>query len=457
MKFNIVHKLVLLCVLAAGSFTISTLHYQQVIFEDKSLSNWMIVIFVLGILTTFMVIYVGARVSYALMQFDLVMAAAKKGDAKARIKLERHDELGLLASDINQLLDERAHADARSKEENAAILELLRGVYKFSQRDLTTRLEVSDDVTAPLANSLNLMADETAKVLSGVVDIAGHVSQATQRVKRQSDIVIDVVSDEQNQVEQTAVQLDDASKTMSEITILAKSCSDSADKAIRATENSLQSVLNTVQGIMGIRTTIRETEKRIKRLGERSQDISGVVSLINSIAERTQILALNASIYAASAGETGRGFVTIADEIQRLAENSREATSNISILVKNIQSETADTVATMNEAISQVVKGTQLAEQAGSAMKETRVNTSNLVDKVQQIAENSDNQTKITYELRDRSELIKKSTQRTNAQLIDQSAQTDLLVRYSDDLLKAVGVFKLPQDQERNDHKVTDL
>ena len=248
-----------------GSFIVSILHYQQVIFEETSLSNWMVVIFILGILTTFVIIYIGARVSYALMQFDTVMMALKKGDSKARIKLDRHDELGFLASDINQLLADRAHAESRSKEENAAILELLRGVYKFSQRDLTTRLEVNDDVTAPLANSLNLMADETAKVLSGVVNIAGHVSQATQRVKRQSDIVIDVVSEEQNKVEQTAEQLDDASKTMFEITTLAKSCSESADRAIRATENSLQSVLNTVQGITSIRTTIRETEKRIKR------------------------------------------------------------------------------------------------------------------------------------------------------------------------------------------------
>jgi methyl-accepting chemotaxis protein len=137
--------------------------------------------------------------------------------------------------------------------------------------------------------------------------------------------------------------------------------------------------------------------------------------------------------------------VVIADEIQRLAENSREATSKISTLVNNIQAETADTVTTMNEAISQVVRGTQLAEQAGTAMRETHANTSDLVDKVQQIAEKSNNQARVTHELRDRSEHIKASTEKTNAELRDQSEQTDLLVQYSDDLLQAVGVFTLPE------------
>ncbi|MCZ6702100.1 MAG: methyl-accepting chemotaxis protein, partial [Ignavibacteria bacterium] len=142
---------------------------------------------------------------------------------------------------------------------------------------------VKEDITAPLADSLNIMADETAKVLNGVVNIAKDVAQAAQQVKTQSDTVIDVASDEQRQVEQSAVQLGEASEAMSAITTLAKGCNESADRAIRATENSQESVLNTIQGITGIRTTIRETEKRIKRLGERSQDISGIVSLINSI------------------------------------------------------------------------------------------------------------------------------------------------------------------------------
>lgn len=447
MKFKIVHKIALLCLLATIGFVATAFNYYQMIIGEHISNNRIIAVFVFGFILIVLLIYVGARIWQALIQFQSAMASAKKGDFEARVKLDQKDELGVLAANINELLEDRAQTEYKVKEENAAILALLQGVYKFSQRDLTMRLEVNEDITAPLADSLNIMADETAKVLNGVVKIANDVAQAAQQVKTQSDTVIEVASDEQRQVEQTAVQLGEASEAMSAITILAKGCNESADKAIRATENSQKSVLNTIKGITGIRTTIRETEKRIKRLGERSQDISGIVSLINSIAERTHILALNASIYAASAGETGKGFVVIADEIQRLAENSREATSKISTLVNNIQAETADTVTTMNEAISQVVRGTQLAEEAGTSMQETHANTSDLVDKVQQIADNSNNQARITHELRDRSELIKESTKKTNTELRDQSEQTDLLVQYSDDLLQAVGVFTLPDSE----------
>jgi len=445
MKFKTIHEMALLGLLAMGSFVVVGYNYYQIMPGTWGSHHQAGAALMFGVLMIALMLAFGLLVWRSFIEFNVAMKAAKEGDFEIRLKESRNYEIGMLAKDVNELLEERAQTELNVKEENAAILALLQGVYKFSQRDLTMRLEVKEDITAPLADSLNIMADETAKVLNGVVKIANDVAQAAQQVKTQSDTVIEVASDERRQVEQTAVQLSEASEAMSAITTLAKGCNESADKAIRATEHSQQSVLNTIQGITGIRTTIRETEKRIKRLGERSQDISGIVSLINSIAERTHILALNASIYAASAGETGKGFVVIADEIQRLAENSREATSKISTLVNNIQAETADTVTTMNEAISQVVRGTQLAEQAGTTMQETHANTSDLVDKVQQIAEKSNNQARVTHELRDRSELIKESTQKTNAELRDQSEQTDLLVQYSDDLLQAVGVFTLPE------------
>jgi methyl-accepting chemotaxis protein len=203
--------------------------------------------------------------------------------------------------------------------------------------------------------------------------------------------------------------------------------------------------LGTVSGITAIRDTIRETEKRIKRLGERSQEIGGVVNLINDIAERTHILALNASMHAASAGEAGRGFAVVANEVQKLAENSREATSKISALVNNIQVETADTVTTMNEAISQVVRGTDLAQQAGNEMRETRETTADLVQLVQRIAASSTSQSETSQRLVERAKQIQKSTEETYEQLQDQGNQTEQLVNLSDLLVASVGVFNLPK------------
>jgi twitching motility protein PilJ len=215
--------------------------------------------------------------------------------------------------------------------------------------------------------------------------------------------------------------------------------------AIETTDKAQETVLGTVEGITSIRDTIRETGKRIKRLGERSQEIGGVVNLINSIAERTHILALNASMHAASAGEAGRGFAVVANEVQRLAENAREATSKIAALVNNIQVETSDTVATMNEAISQVVRGTELAQQAGAQMRDTRETTAELVTLVQRIAASSEDQAQMTQQLRERAVEIQKSTQHTHEQLQDQVTQTEKLVDYSEGLLESVSVFTLPK------------
>jgi methyl-accepting chemotaxis protein len=170
-----------------------------------------------------------------------------------------------------------------------------------------------------------------------------------------------------------------------------------------------------------------------------------VVNLINSIAERTHILALNASMHAASAGEAGRGFAVVANEVQRLAENAREATSKIAALVNNIQVETSDTVVTMNEAINQVVRGTELAQQAGVQMRDTRKTTAELVTLVQRIAASSENQAQMTQQLRERAVEIQKSTQHTHEQLQDQVAQTEKLVDYSEGLLESVSVFTLPK------------
>jgi hypothetical protein len=238
---------------------------------------------------------------------------------------------------------------------------------------------------------------------------------------------------------------------MLDIAKLALSCNEAAAKAIQNTDKAQETVLGTVQGITSIRDTIRETEKRIKRLGERSQEIGSVVTIINGIAERTHILALNASMHAASAGEAGRGFAVVANEVQKLAENAREATSKIAALVNNIQVETADTVITMNEAIGQVVRGTELAQQAGSEMRETRDTTAELVELVQRIATSSTTQSETSQRLVERAKQIQLSSEQTNIQLQAQGVQADLLVDLSSGLVTSVGVFTLPESDIKSE------
>lgn len=380
-----------------------------------------------------------------------VMQKLAGGDNTIRVNPETFDELGLMGRQFDMMVDQRELVSANIQKENEtlnnSIINLLQAVAKLSQKDLTAKVPVSADVTGLIADALNVLADETAKVLNRVVELAGNVAQVSQQVKIQSDSVILVAQEEKREVEQSNIELNNASEAMLGVAKLAVSCNEAAERAIKNTDKAQETVLDTVQGITTIRDTIRETEKRIKRLGERSQEIGGVVNLINNIAERTHILALNASMHAASAGEAGRGFAVVANEVQRLAENSREATSKIAALVNNIQVETADTVITMNEAIGQVVRGTDLAQQAGNEMRITRDTTADLVLLVQRIAADSNAQVVVTQSLQRRAVEISKSTEETFEKLQEQGLQTEQLVGLSNDLVESVGVFTLPQSK----------
>ncbi len=376
------------------------------------------------------------------------MQQVSAGNFSARVNLVGGDELATLGREFDRLLNERVAAlvetEQANEQLNDSIIQLLQAVSQLSQRDLTVTVPVNEDITGPMADALNLLTSETAKVLANVTQLSEDVAAASNKVKAQSDAVLAVADEERQEVERAATELTTAAEDMDRIAGLAKACNQTAGEAIDTTRKALETVESTVDGITNTRDTIRETEKRIKRLGERSQEISGVVNLINTIAERTHILALNASMHAASAGEAGRGFAVVADEVQRLAENAREATSQIATLVSNIQTETADTVTAMNTAISQVVDGSRLAEQAGDQMKRTQETTSELVDAVQEIAARSQEQARISTQLVDRAHQIQEGTRKTSQQLQEQTIQTTNLVEYAKNLLNSVRVFRLP-------------
>jgi twitching motility protein PilJ len=377
-----------------------------------------------------------------------VMYKLASGDTGVRANMQTFDEIGTMGRQFDMMVDQRELVNAQIQRENDtmnnSIIDMLQAVGAIAQRDLTIKAPVAEDITGPLGDALNYLTSETANVLNNVVKIAGEVSNVSKQIKTQSDTVLGIAADEKREVEQSAIELGAASVAMLDIAKLALSCNEAAAKAIVNTDKAQETVLGTVQGITTLRYTIRETEKRIKRLGERSQEIGSVVTIINGIAERTHILALNASMHAASAGEAGRGFAVVANEVQKLAENAREATQQISGLVNNIQVETADTVTTMNDAITQVVQGTNLAQQAGSEMRATRDTTAELVQLVQRIADSSKTQAETSQRLQERSVQIQKASEQTFQQLQEQGKQTDRLVGFSGNLVESVGVFKLP-------------
>lgn len=416
--------------------------------------NFSAIMIVIGLLAALVAIGLGVvtynSIAKPVEKISATVQQVSDGDFSVRIDLTGTDELAELGRGFDRLLNERVstlvEAEQANDNLNSSIILLLQAVSQLSQRDLTVKVPVNEDVTGPMADALNLLTTETAKVLGEVTHLSEEVANASGQVKSQADAVMAVASEERQEVERAANELAAAATDMNHIAGLANECNQAATNAIETTGKALETVVSTVNGITSTRDTIRETEKRIKRLGERSQEISGVVNLINTIAERTHILALNASMHAASAGEAGRGFAVVADEVQRLAENAREATSQIATLVSSIQVETADTANAMNQAISQVVEGSRLAEQAGEQMKRTQQTTADLVSSVQQIAARSQEQARISNALLERAKQIQSSTVQTGQRLVEQSQYTNNLVGFAGSLLTSVRVFKLPAE-----------
>ena len=378
----------------------------------------------------------------------------RAGDATALQQVEAQDEVGDLGRTVNDLLEEglavqkKIEAEKKKAEDendtlNNSVITLLTAVNQLSQRDLTVRAPVTQDIIGTVADSVNQLTEETGRVLQGVSDIAHQVEKGSGNVRSQGQLVTQTAAADRISVGQMIERLAKSTVSMNQVVDLTVQSNKSSEQATLATATALETVNSTVKGMESIRETMAETEKRIKRLGERSQEISGIVNLINTISERTHVLALNASMQAAVAGEAGRGFAVVAEEVQRLAESSRNATQQISTLVSNIQLETNETTNTVNRTISQVVQGSELAHKAGEQMRVTQQRTAELVGQVQRIATASEQQKALSAELLETVQSIGKSSERTSQQIDTQNTETEALLGLARNLVQSVSVFKL--------------
>lgn len=418
---------------------------------ERSVAQWMfaIVLFMTAVGTTLGLFLIYRSIVLPLWHMQSIIAQQNRGNDKARVNITANDELGNLGRAFNRLLDERIQVLAEKFQENEtlnnSIISLIRALGMIARKDLSIKVPVSADVTGTVSDAVNLLTSETARTLHQVKAASEKINAISDQLQAQSSAVMVVAEDERTQVAETVAALEQSAKTMSDIAKEARIANSIAATAIDSTVKAQSSVTETVEGIQTIRGTISETEKRIKRLGDRSQEITSIVNLINTIAERTHILALNASMHAASAGEAGKGFAVVAEEVQRLAENARGATSEISAMVNNIRVETSDTVNIMNKLIAQVAEGTKLAEDSGQRMHETEAATRQLVNHVKSIAVNSVNQAHMANRVRDRATQITESTQKTYSELEQQRQQTDELKVHARSLLERVNVFTLPE------------
>ena len=394
------------------------------------------------------IILVASGLIRALARLQNTVRQVAEGNLDARAKMPGGDELAQLGSAFDNMLDQRVNDLVRAEKENEqlndSVINLMDAADRLSKRDLTVIVPVREDITGNVSDALNQMARQTARTMSDINGVAAQLEQVASSVREQGDKVATVAAAERDVVGRALTSLEQSASTITEMATLAGNSDQLAGTVSDSTKRALLAVRNTVQSMGDIRGTVSESEKSIKRLGERSQEISAIVEIIRDIAERTHTLALNAGMQAVAAGEAGRGFSVVADEVQRLAETARESTSQITTLVQSIQAESSESMATMNKTIGQVVQGSELAERAGKRMRIAQKSTQDLVGAVTQIADHSKSLVAVNDELRQQAVELQTSTDATEQELQVQAEQTNNMFKFLQNLVQSVRVFKLP-------------
>ncbi|MEY4427129.1 MAG: hypothetical protein RL535_1427, partial [Pseudomonadota bacterium] len=268
----------------------------------------------------------------------------------------------------------------------AAILRLMNELQAVAEGDLTQETTVTEDITGAIADSVNYTVEELRLLVGNVQNTASRVAQTTSQVENTSTELLAASTEQLREIRETGQSVLDMAGRINKVSAQAQDSALVARQSLVAAESGLSAVQNAIGGMNSIRDQIQETSKRIKRLGESSQEIGEITELISDITEQTNVLALNATIQAASAGEAGRGFSVVAEEVQRLAERSADATRQIASLVKAIQTDTQDAVAAMERSTHGVVEGAKLSDTAGTALTEIDKVSRRLADLIEQIS-----------------------------------------------------------------------
>ncbi len=283
---------------------------------------------------------------------------------------------------------ERLEQEAkRQNEQNqAAILRLMNELQEVADGDLTVQVTVSEDITGAIADSVNYTVEELRSLVARINSTAGRVGDASGRAQQISSSLLTASEQQSREIRDTGESVLRLADSINKVSSSALESAKVARKSLDAAEQGADAVHRTIAGMSDIREQIQDTSKRIKRLGESSQEIGEIVELISDITEQTNVLALNAAIQAASAGEAGRGFTVVAEEVQRLAERSGEATKQISALIQTIQADTKDAVAAMERSTQNVVEGAKLSDAAGQALGEIGTVSRQLAELIESIS-----------------------------------------------------------------------
>ena len=354
---------------------------------------------------------------------------------------------GILAYQQYRGTQDRLKTTARANDRNqTAILRLLDELADLADGDLTASATVTEDFTGAIADSINFTIDQLRVLVSQINNTSVKVSTAAQESQSTALQLAEASEHQAQEIAGASAAVNEMAVTIDQVSSNAAESAGVAEKSVGIANAGSEVVQNTIQGMDNIREQIQETSKRIKRLGESSQEIGDIVSLINDIADQTNILALNAAIQASMAGDAGRGFAVVADEVQRLAERSSAATKQIEALVKTIQSDTNEAVISMEQTTAEVVRGARLAQDAGTALEEIETVSQELAELIQNISNAARQQASSAGHISNTMNVIQDITMQTSSGTTATAESIGNLADMTNELRESVEGFKLPNE-----------
>jgi twitching motility protein PilJ len=344
-------------------------------------------------------------------------------------------------ANVRRTSELRVRENERNQE---AIMRLLDELSSLADGDLTVQATVTEDITGAIADSINYAIEALRELVTTINDSAIQLDGATKQTQAAAAHMAKASSAQSRQISSASESMADMAASIEEVSGNSERCSDVARHSVDIAHKGGDAVRRTIDGMNAIRETIQETSKRIKRLGESSQEIGNIVELINDIAEQTNILALNASIQASMAGEAGRGFAVVADEVQRLAERAANATKQIEVLVRTIQTDTNEAVVSMERSTTDVVGGALLAENAGAALEEIEQVSNQIASLVQNISASARQQAMASGSISKNMQVVREISAQTAEGSTATSTSIAKLAALSAQLRKSVAGFRLP-------------
>jgi twitching motility protein PilJ len=360
------------------------------------------------------------------------------------VQLQDSRRRQVVAEDQRLEAERQEHEAKRVNDANqAAILRLMNELQTVAEGDLTQEATVTEDITGAIADSVNYTVEELRSLVSNVQNTAARVAQTTSDVDATSTELLAASNEQLHEIRETGRSVVDMAGRINEVSTQAQESATVARQSLLAAESGLKAVQDAIGGMNSIRDQIQETSKRIKRLGESSQEIGEITELISDITEQTNVLALNAAIQAASAGEAGRGFSVVAEEVQRLAERSADATRQISALVKAIQTDTQDAIGAMERSTQGVVEGAKLSDNAGTALTEIDRVSRQVADLIEQISNSASREAGLANVVAENIQHIFAVTEQTGEGTRATATQVRELSRMAEELRQSVSRFKI--------------